>query len=183
VSRFEFSTVLVSIVIAIAITEILATWGRMIRQRRVVRPYWVHIGWMALVLLLAIQFWWSMWELREWPEWPFFLYVFSLLPFLTLVVLAYLLCPDPGREGQSGYESYFFENSGWFFALAVLFMAELMTTNPVLRGEPWISVENGIRSTALLAILPLTRTKNRRVHAGALLVCVVLFVAFIAVSG
>jgi hypothetical protein len=55
VSQFELSIVIASIIIAIAISEILATWGRMIRYRRRLRPYWVRFGWMALVLLLAVQ--------------------------------------------------------------------------------------------------------------------------------
>lgn len=178
-SQFEFSTVLVSIVIAIAITEILATWGRIIRMRGRIRPYWVHLGWMALVLLLAIQFWWSLWELNDWPGWGFFEYVLSLLPFLTLVVLTFLLCPDPTLDRHDELERFFYENSGWFFALAGAFLLELMITNPVLRGEPWLSSENGFRLGGLLVMSSLVRTRNRRVHAAALVVSSVLFVAYV----
>lgn len=178
-SQFEFSTVLVSIMIAIAVTEILATWGRIIRLRRTVRPYWVHVGWMALVLLLAIQFWWSLWELREWPDWGFFEYLFSLLPFLTLVVLTFLLCPDLATEGHDRLDAYFFENSGWFFSLGAVFLVELMITNPMLRGEAWLGIDNGIRLAALVAVLPLAASQNRRLHGVALVACCGLFVAFV----
>jgi hypothetical protein len=175
--------VLVSIVIAIAVTEILATWGRMIRLRGTVRPYWVHVGWMAVVLLLAIQFWWSLWELREWPDWNFFQYVLSLLPFLTLVVLTFLLCPDPTAVGEEGMEGYFFENSGWFFTLSAVFLLELMVINPVLRPDPWLGVDNAIRLLAIAAIVPLAVTKSRTVHAGALIACAALLMAFVLFSG
>jgi hypothetical protein len=181
-SQFEFSIVIASIVIAIAITEILATWGRMIRHRRRFRPYWVHIGWMALVLLLAVQFWWSLWELRDWPDWSFFEYMFSLVPFLTLVVMTFLLCPDPAMDGHDSLESYYFEHSTWFFGLGGVFLVQLMLVNPLLRGEPWLGPENGIRLLALAAVVPLARTESRRVHAGALLACLVLFAVFVVIG-
>lgn len=181
-SRFEFSTVLLSIVIAIAVTEILATWGRIIRLRRTSRPYWVHIGWMAVLLLMAIQFWWSTWELRDWPDWSFFEYVLSLLPFLTLVVLTFLLCPDPAAVGEEGLEGYFFENATWFFALSCVFLAELMVINPMLRGDEWLGLDNAIRATAIVAILPLAFSKSRPIHAAALVGCVLLFVSFVLLS-
>jgi hypothetical protein len=179
VSQFEFSIVILSIVIAISISEVLATWGRMIRYRRRIRPYWVHVGWMALMLLLAVQFWWSLWELQEWPDWGFFQYIMSLIPFLTLVVLTFLLCPDMTAEGHAELESYFYEHSSWFFALAAAFMVELMILNPGLRGEPWLGPENGIRLAALVALIPLANTESRRVHAVVLVACWSLFVAFV----
>jgi hypothetical protein len=182
VSQFEFSIVIASIIIAIAITEILATWGRMIRYRRRFRTYWVHLGWMALVLLLAVQFWWSLWELREWPDWSFFEYVFSLVPFLTLVVMTFLLCPDPAMDGHDTLEAYFFDHAGWFFGLGAVFLFQLMLVNPLLRGEPWVGPENGIRLMAMAAVVPLARTKSRPVHAGALLACLFLFVAFVVLG-
>ena len=179
-SQFEFSIVIVSIVIAIAITEVLATWGRMIRYRRRVRPYWVHVGWMALVLLLAIQFWWSLWEIREWPGWNYFQYVLSLVPFFTLVVLTFLLCPDMAAEGHGELETYFFENASWFFALVTAFILQLMVINPLLRDEPWVGPENGIRLLALAAVVPLAITQRRAVHVAALVTCVVLLMLFVA---
>lgn len=179
-SEFEFSTVLVSIVVAIAITEILATWGRMIRLRRRVKPYWVHVGWMALVLLLAIQFWWSLWELREWPDWNFFQFLFLLMPFLTLVVLAFLMCPDLATADYETAEEYFYRNSSWTFGLASVFIVQLMVVNPVLRGETWLGLPNQIRGAALLSILPLAFSRSRRIHAGVVIACYVLFLFFVA---
>lgn len=189
-SQFEFSIVVVSIVIAMAISEVLATLGRMIRYRGRIRPYWVHVGWMALVLLLAIQFWWSQWELREWPGWTFSEYVLSLLPFFTLVVLTFLICPDMAEEGhaetnggRTELESYYYENASWFFGLAGAFIVQLMLINPFLRGDAWWGPENAIRLLALAAILPLSRTQSRAVHAAALLACLGLFGAFVALGG
>jgi hypothetical protein len=181
-SRFEFSSVLVSIVLAIGVAEVLRTWGQMIRQRRRARPYWVHVGWMALMLLLSIQFWWSLWDLQAWPEWGFFEYVLFLLPFLTLVVLTFLLCPDLQTDVESGMEAYFFENAPWVFSLGAVFIVELMVTNPVLGVERWTGPENGIRLLGLAAIIPLAVVRRRWLHSGALLLCGGLVVAFVSLS-
>jgi len=182
VSRFELSSVLVSIILAAAITEILRSWGQMIRHRRAVRPYWVHVGWMALILLLAMQFWWSLWELEEWPAWTFFEYVLFLTPFLTLVVLTYLICPDVERDAPNGLEAYFFDNAGWFFSLGAVFILELMVTNPLLRVEAWGAAENAVRLAGLVAIAPLAATRQRWAHSGALLVCAGLVVLFVSLA-
>jgi len=178
-SQFEFSIVLVSIVIAIAISEVLATWGRMIRYRNRIRPYWVHVGWMALVLLFAVQSWWGLWALREWPSWSFFEYVMFLVPYLTLVVLTFLVCPDMAAEGHRELESYFYENAPWFFALTAGFLLEIVLINTTLRGDAWVSRANGIRLAAVAAVLPLGRTRSRGIHAAALIACSALLIAFI----
>ena len=178
-SEFEFSTVLVSVVLAIAIAEILATWGRMIRRRQHVRPYWVHVGWMALMLLLAIENWVGFWSFRGRPGWSFFEYVLMLIPSLALVVLTFVLCPDLSTERSENLEQYFYQNSSWIFGLASIYLVSLMVTYSLLRGDPWVGPLNLIRVVALSAVLTLSVTKSRKVHGAALTACFGLFVIFV----
>ena len=64
-SEFEYLSLLVSIIVAFALSEIFAGWGQMIRGRDHVKVYWVHIAATLLVAALIIQFWWSAWQYRE----------------------------------------------------------------------------------------------------------------------
>ena len=50
-SRFEYLSVLLSIVIALGISEMVSSWGALLRQRRLVRFYWVHRLWTAALVL------------------------------------------------------------------------------------------------------------------------------------
>ena len=57
-TQFEYITVFVSIILALAVAEVLAGLGRLIRERDHVRVYWVHVAWMLLVVLTVVQSWW-----------------------------------------------------------------------------------------------------------------------------
>jgi len=56
VSRFEYLSVLISIVIALGLNEVTKSWGRLLQDRRHVRFSLLHGFWSAFILLLMIQF-------------------------------------------------------------------------------------------------------------------------------
>ena len=178
-SEFEFSTVVVSIVLAIAIARILATWGSMIRLRHRVRPYWVHAGWSALILLLAVQNWLGYWELQDWPGFSFLQYLLILLPSLILVVLTFVVCPDLATEGVESMERNFYDNSSWSFGLAAIYLVALIASGSLLQGDSWIGQKTLLRLVGLAAVSALSVTKSRKVHSGAVAGCYALFVLFV----
>ncbi|MBW2386077.1 MAG: hypothetical protein JRG92_20790 [Deltaproteobacteria bacterium] len=55
-SRFEYLSVLISIVIALGLNEVTKSWGRLLQDRRHVRFSLLHGFWSAFILLLMIQF-------------------------------------------------------------------------------------------------------------------------------
>jgi len=175
--RFEFLSVLPSIVLAIAVTEILGALGGMIRLRHDVRPHPVHVGWMGLVLVLSIQFWWSLWDRRGSAEQGFVAYLASLMPYFTLVVLAHYLTPDPEHDDL---ETYYLRNARGFFLIGSTLLLELIVTDSLLHGEPWLSPNNGIRLVGMLLTLGLAQARRMSVHLLALLACYVLFAVFMA---
>ena len=91
-SEFEYLSLLVSIIVAFALSEIFADWGQMIRGRDHVKVYWVHIAATLLVAVLIVQFWWSAWQYRELAI-NFYHYVALLLSLLTCVLLAFVITP------------------------------------------------------------------------------------------
>jgi hypothetical protein len=58
-----------------------------------------------------------------------------------------------------------------------------MVVNPLLRGEPWVGPENGVRVLAVAPVLPLARTQSRSVHSVALLSCLFFLFVVFAVIG
>ena len=62
---FEFLMALASVVIAIALTEIFAGWGRLLRTHIVPRLDWLHLAWTLVIVLYAIQYWVGIWPYRE----------------------------------------------------------------------------------------------------------------------
>jgi hypothetical protein len=95
VSKFEFTVTIVSIVIAFALCELLAGWGRLLRQQPRPRIDPLFAAWSLGILLLAILQWSGLWVYAETPfESTSQLFVL-LAPPLLLVPIAFLLSPDP----------------------------------------------------------------------------------------
>jgi hypothetical protein len=44
-TRFEYLSVLVSIVIALGISEVTVAWGRVLQQKVTTKIYWLHGFW------------------------------------------------------------------------------------------------------------------------------------------
>ena len=61
-SRFEYLTAFLGIILAVAVAEILLGVGRLTRERDRVKFYWVHLFWMFALLVIMIQRWWASWQ-------------------------------------------------------------------------------------------------------------------------
>jgi len=57
-NQFEYLTVMVSIVLGIGVSRLIADAARLIQARRHVRFYWVSIVWGVNLFLLHLQVWW-----------------------------------------------------------------------------------------------------------------------------
>ncbi len=61
-TRFEYVSVLISIIIAFGVAEIISGWGQRILHPERFRPFWIQTAWTGLILLLMVQFWWGFWQ-------------------------------------------------------------------------------------------------------------------------
>jgi hypothetical protein len=94
VEAFEYLAVLLSIVLGLGITQLLAGFGRWLEQRRIFRPYWPSIAWGAFLLIVHVQTWWSMFGLRHWGSWSFLQFSVVLLQPAILFLLTILVFPS-----------------------------------------------------------------------------------------
>jgi hypothetical protein len=178
VSKFEYVTVLMSIVIAYAISEILSGWGQLLRMRRHVRPWWPHTLWTLLVLLLLMQVWWGTWEYRHLELDRFAALLMLVAPQLAAVIAVSILMPDLTKR-EVDLRAHFMENRRWFFVFAALTVALLVAVDAFIGGQPVLHAENGIRVAAIGLLLGLSRSESERVHQVALVVLYALLLLFI----
>jgi hypothetical protein len=165
-TQFEFVLVFVSIVIAFAVTDILANWGEQIRLRHQIRHYVLHTAWSVLLLFVMMQVWWSLWQLSERTGWTFPEYLALVVPFLTLALMAYILTPkldEPGKDIRSHY----FDNSRWFFSYVVI-------------GKPINEPGSPYRFAGIMLMLVLASWRNERVHVVTLVLAYFLMAAWLA---
>jgi hypothetical protein len=178
-STFEYIVGILSIVLGLALANLLSTLVETVKYRRTVTHYWVHTLWCAAMVFNIVGTWWYLWRSMSGVE------VVSLPEFSIPIVLtslqyaiSRLLGPDHTLSSAINLETYFFEIKTPF--LLCLFGTPLVS---MLMLPPGDSAD--VNPIALLAIfvgilLPLIGvfTANRRAHA----VIVVLWVASYAIQ-
>src|SRR5437763_14524984 len=75
---FSYLSVLISIVLALGMTRVLAGVGEMLQERSRRRLYWVHAVWIAHLCLYLVVAWWIFYRWRNQQPWTCFLFIFVL---------------------------------------------------------------------------------------------------------
>src|SRR5436305_14144357 len=98
-NEFGFLSVLLSIILGLAATEILQGLRRCLLARQRVNFYWPVVVFVFLFLLIVAQVWWTMFGLRDRSGWTFAQFAIVLGQTVLVYMLAGLTLPD-FPEGQ-----------------------------------------------------------------------------------
>ena len=112
---FEFLMVLVSIIIGLAIAELLTGTARMLRDRGSVEFYWLHSMLVLGVGFAMLQIWWESWSLRALPEVSFLQLCLLIAQPISLFLIANLLFPD--RDGAKSMRGYYMDQASLIWLL------------------------------------------------------------------
>lgn len=119
---FNYLSVLISIVLALGMTRVLAGVGEMLQARTRHRIYWVHVVWIVNLFLYLVVAWWIFYRWRNQQPWTFFLFVFVLISPTILYLASLLLFPrEVELEHAVDYKAHFYANHRAFFILFSLF--------------------------------------------------------------
>jgi hypothetical protein len=130
VDAFSYLSVLLSIILGLAITQILQGLRGIVLARWRVRIYWPVLGWVALLLIIAVQSWWAMFGLREVVTWTFPEFSVVLAQTVVLYMLAAIVLPDFGNE-EVDLSRHYHEHTAWFFSLLILILL-------ISIGKEWV---------------------------------------------
>ena len=132
--EFSYLSVLLSIILGLAVTQILTGFRGLLQSRARVRIYWPAIAWAFLLLVICAQSWWAMFGLREHHAWTFGGFAVVLLHMICLYMLAALVLPDfPGDQPVDLHATYM-ANHRWFGAIAALSGFVSLSKDLVLSG-------------------------------------------------
>ncbi len=179
-SFFEYVTVFLSILLALAVADVLAGLGRLIREREHVRTYWVHIAWMLIMILAITQSWWAIWSVRTHDLTNFFEFLLLVTPRLIWVLVCFLLSPPIARGEPFDLRDYYFRHIRWITVLSSIALFGIGASRAVFDAEPLLSPINGIRIGVVGIIIAMGRSKNPRVHESAVVAVGILLSLAIA---
>lgn len=129
---FSYLSVLISIILGLAVTQVLQGFRSLMLARSRVRVYWPSMVWAVSLLLIDAQVWWAMYDLSFYRGWNFLGFAVVLSQTVPLYLLAGLVFPDIGIEGKIDLRSHYFENHRWFFVLGILEIVTSLLKNLVL---------------------------------------------------
>ena len=163
-SQFEYWVAFLSILLALAVADLMAGLGRIIRERDTVDIYWVPIAWMLLMIGALMQGWFTMWEMSTRPLDSFSDFFLMALPRLLTVLAAFLLSPPILSGVGFDLRPHYFKQVRW---VAWLFVSSLATITVIRINtgvDDLLSPINAIRVIILGALFSLGFIQNPRAH-------------------
>jgi hypothetical protein len=164
VEPFEYLSVLVSIIVGLGLSHLLATTARLIQHRTEVRLFGPTLIWMALLFVLQVQIWWAAFEWQGRGAWDFF----SFLLFLGLPIGAYLLSvllvPDLEEPEEVDLRASYLANRSWFFALLAVLPVISLAHEQVQGGAVQWDIDAAFRVGFLAVALVGLSVKRVVVH-------------------
>jgi hypothetical protein len=133
--EFGYLSVLLSIIIGLAITQLLLGFRGLVLSRARVATYAPPIVWSVTLVLIAVQSWWAMFGLREHTTWTFLQFAVVLAQTIVLYMLAGLVLPDFAGEQRVDLRAHYFEHRRVFFGVAVVSGLVSLTKDLVISGH------------------------------------------------
>jgi hypothetical protein len=167
-NAFDYLSVLISIILALAMTRVLGGVGEMLQARSHRHIYWVHVIWIINLFLYLVVEWWIFYRWRNQQAWTFLLFIFVLIGPTLLYLASILLFPREAVADESvDYKTHYYANHRAFFIIFGLY-GPVDVVDTLLKGVPHF-LEQGppyVVSTILfvtgMTIAAITR--NERYH-------------------
>jgi hypothetical protein len=162
----EYILALMSIVVGLAMTQLLSGAADIAQHSKPVRTYWIHTAWMANLFITLIHFWWWEFGLMRIQTWTFLSYAFVICFAVLLYFLVALLVPQHLSE-QTNLKEYFYAHRGWFFGtMALVQIVDFGDT--LVKGWSYFSnlgLEYPLRNLSIIVLSIIAiRTRNGRFH-------------------
>ncbi|MBC5815038.1 MAG: hypothetical protein GIW97_00710 [Candidatus Eremiobacteraeota bacterium] len=179
---FDYLTVLISIIMGLAIANLLSGAVRLMHARHRLRLYWPTIVWSILLFIVTAQHWWAEFSLHTKLDWTFGGFLATLIIPVDLYLLCALALPNDDDATDIDLRAWYFKNRRTFFVLLIIlaplsYLEELLTTGSVHKA-PLETVLLGTMAAVLILGLV---SRRPRIHAGIALVFSALLVTYVAI--
>ena len=166
--------IVVSIILALGVTQLLAGVVRLLRSE--LKPYWIHELWVLNVFLMLLQYCWSLFDLEAQSDWVFVELVGLLTPPILLYLVASLLFPARGDE--TDLTGFYYAHRRPVFGLLALLLV-FYSAQGWLQSEP-LRFTDLFRALGIATYAALAATGRRSIHAVLTIVTFASLLAFIS---
>ncbi|QSX77954.1 hypothetical protein [Agrilutibacter solisilvae] len=170
---FNYLTVMVSIVVGLGMTQLLAGIGNFVQIRRRVRFYWLHTFWVLLLIVMHLHMWWSLWVLHSVTDWTYGTFAYVLIGPALLVIASHLAVPEL-LDGQIDIERHYYDTHVVFFGLLVAAAVWAMFLEPVTGVRTFAVPFRILQACGAALLVGLALVKDNRFHCVASLLLATL---------
>ncbi len=177
---FSYLSVLLSVILGLAITQVLQGYRALALSRSRVRWYAPPLIWSGLILLLVTQHWWSSFGLASRSEWTFAAFGTVLVQTALLYMMAGLVLPDVPRDEATDLKDHYYRERPVFFGAGAAAILWNGVREFVLYGTPPQGLDLGFNALFLVLALTAMLSRRERLHELFAGLMVILFAAYIA---
>jgi len=177
---FSYLSVLLSVILGLAITQVLQGYRALALTRGSVRWYAPPLIWSGLILLIVVQHWWSSFGLASRSEWSFAAFATVLVQTALMYMMAGLVLPDFPRGEAIDLKDHYFRERPVFFGTGMAAILWNGVREYMLFGTPPERLDLGFNALFLLLALTAMLSRRERLHEIFAGLMVVLFATYIA---
>lgn len=179
--EFSYLSVLISVILGLAVTQILQGFRGLLLSRDRIRVYWPVVGWGLLLLLICAQNWWSMFGMRNRHDWTFLQFSAVLVQTVFIYMMTALVFPDLFGDAIIDLKQSYYSHRVWFFVIAASTLAISIAKDYVLDGHIQSSENLAFHLVFMTTLLIGALTANEKYHKTLIVFGSALFVVYIVV--
>jgi hypothetical protein len=178
---FSYLSVLLSVILGLAIQQVLLGYRALALARGNIRWYAPPLIWSALVILLVVQHWWAMFALATRTEWSFAQFGAALVQTALFYMMAAIVLPDVRQEGATDLREHYYREAPLFFGVSAAVLGwNLLVREYLLFGELPGTLNLSFQLFFLALSFTAMAVKRPRFHEIMSGVTIVLLTAYIA---
>lgn len=176
--QFSYLSVLLSIILGLAITQVLKGFRGILLGRMRIRLYWPVLVWSIGLLAICVQSWWAMFGLRDVTDWTFAKFTVVLLQAVFTYMLAALVLPDFFGSETVDLRAHYFAHARWFFGVFIAVLLASLAKDLVISGHLSDRVNVGFHLAFIATSLVAMLTRREWYHKTLSLVGITTFAVY-----
>jgi hypothetical protein len=178
---FSYLSVLLSIILGLAITQILQGYRALLLAGKRVRHSATVLIWSGLLLIFVAQAWWASFGLRDHTEWNFLTFLVILIQMGLLYMGTALVFPEIRSSGNVDLADHFERHRVAFFGFLLAMLGASILKSVALDGR--LPAQTDLLFHILLGAIGVVGIVARHARIHLVLACATagLFVAYVAI--
>ena len=176
---FSYLSVLLSVILGLAIQQVLLGYRGMALSRRRVTWYAPPLIWSVLIMLMVAQHWWASFGLAGRADWTFAMFAAILVETALIYMMAALVLPDIPPDRPTDLKAHYYREAPVFFGAGVAAIGFDMVREMILNGELPQGANLPFHLTFIALAATGVLTRRPRIHEALAALTSLLFLIYI----